>query len=300
MTDQPESTYTIGFSNLTENSQFAVAVREGLEAALAAYPNLTLVCRDNRLDDEAAMANAEEFASIPVDLAIIYHINERLGDKIRTTLTRERKTPIIAVDIPITWATYFGVDNAQSGSLAGELLGQWIQTHWHGEVDKILALTDSRVLELVRQRVDNTLSGMQSLINVDSNNVFHLDCGNEFDTTVERVTPVLERWAEFHRIAAIGFNEESALGVMEAVRAAGRESDVVLVAHGAYQAALEELRRPNTCLIGAVGYRPHRYGEYLADLVVRLLSGERVPQRNYIDLDLYTPDNVPPAVPPAE
>jgi ribose transport system substrate-binding protein len=295
MTDQLESTYTIGFSNLTENSQFAVAVREGLEAALAAYPNLTLVCRDNRLDDEAALANAEEFASIPVDLAIIYHINERLGDKIRTTLTHERKTPIIAVDIPITWATYFGVDNAQAGALAGELLGQWIQTHWQGEVDKILALTDSRVLEMVRQRVDNTLSGMQSLINVDSNNVFYLDCGSEYDTTVERVTPVLERWAEFHRIAAIGFNEEAALGVMDAVRAAGRESDVVLVAHGAYQAASEELRQPNTCLVGAVGYRPHQYGEYLADLVVRLLSGERVPQRNFIDLDLYTPDNVPPA-----
>jgi len=295
MTDQSESTYTIGFSNLTENSRFAVKVREGLEAALAAYPNLTLVCRDNRLDDEAALANAEEFASIPVDQAIIYHINERLGDKIRTSLTHERKTPIIAVDIPITWTTYFGVDNAQSGSLAGEVLGQWIQAHWGGEVDKVLALTDSRVLEMVRQRVDNTLVGLQSHINLDSNDVFYLDSGNEFDTTAERVTPVLERWLEFNRIAVIGFNEESALGALDAVRSAERESDIVLVAHGADEAALEELRRPDTCLIGAVGYRPHQYGEYLADLVVRLLSGERVPQRNYIDLDVYTSDNLPPA-----
>jgi ribose transport system substrate-binding protein len=293
MTDQPE--YKIGFANLTEGSRFAVTVRQGLETAIAAYPNLSLMCRDNQLDDEAALANAEEFASVPVDLAIIYHINERLGDKIRTTLTRERKTPIIAIDIPITWATYFGVDNAQSGLLAGEVLGQWIQTHWRGEVDKILALTDSRVLEIVRQRVDNTLAGVQSLVSFDSNNVFYLDCGNDFDTTVERVMPVLERWSEFHRIAAIGFNEDSALGVMDAVRVAGRESDVVLVAHGADQAALDEMRRPDTCMIGAVGYRPHQYGEYLVDLAVRILSGERVPQRNYIELDLFTFDNMPPA-----
>lgn len=71
--------FTIGFANQDEKNPFAVAVRQALEAEVAQHPDLRLIVRDNDLDTEKAKAHALEFAEIPVDLAIIFHIDERAG-----------------------------------------------------------------------------------------------------------------------------------------------------------------------------------------------------------------------------
>jgi ABC-type sugar transport system substrate-binding protein len=282
MTDEQ---YTIGFANLSEDSPFSITVREGLEAAAAQHPDLTIISRDNDLDDERATANIQEFADLPVDLAIIYHINERIGPTFKHILGA---IPIICVDIPIALTTYFGVDNRQSGILAGQVLAQWIHERWSSKVDKVLAMIEPRVLEVVRSRVDFTIRTMKDAgVQVGTDDVFYLDCGNEYEVSVARAIPVLERWAEYDRIAIIGFNEESTLGALDAARQIGCEDRVVAVGHGASQLA-GELKREHTRLIGAVGYRPHDYGKHLIDLALRILRRESVPMRNYIELEQFS------------
>ncbi|PJF26472.1 MAG: hypothetical protein CUN53_07710, partial [Phototrophicales bacterium] len=72
MSPAPDKIYTIGFCNLSEQHPFAISVRTGLEAAVAAHPNLRLISRDNDYNTDRAMANAREFADAKVDLGIIY------------------------------------------------------------------------------------------------------------------------------------------------------------------------------------------------------------------------------------
>jgi ribose transport system substrate-binding protein len=282
--------YTIGFSNLDEKSHFCMTVRESLEAAAAQHPELSLVVRDNALNDENALANARYFAELPVNLAIIFHINERIGPKLAQMLMAKR-VPIIAVDVPIPLTTYFGVDNRQAGAMVGQKLVEWINTRWDGKVDKVLALTETRVLDAVKARTTATIDTLISQFNYDPHNVLYIDCGHERALTVERTLGVLQSWSQYERIAAIGFSEDPTLGIIEAVRMLGRESSVAVVGQSADEATFEELRRPDTPLIATIGYRPQTYGGHLINLALRILKGEKVPPHNYIELDLYTQES---------
>jgi ribose transport system substrate-binding protein len=284
--------YTIGFSNLTEESPFCRIVREGLEAAVAQHRNLRLICRDNALDDEKALANVRHFAEVPVDLGIIFHINERIGSKLAQMLMVKR-IPIIAVDVPIPLTTYFGVDNRQAGALVGHALVDWINTHWHGKLDKVLATSETRVLESVRVRTSSTIDVLASLPSFNSENVLYIDSGHNRDLTIEFAMNIIQRWSDFHHIAAVGFSENSTLGMVEAVRRLGRQSDTVIVGQSGTEESFAELRRPDTPLVAVTNYRPQDYGSHLVDLALRIFKGEKPPSLSYIEPSLFTQDTVP-------
>ncbi len=282
--------YTIGFSNLSENHVFAVIVREGLEIAAAQYPDLTLIVRDNDMDSERALENVREFAETLVDLAVIYHIDERVGATLRATVQQHRAIPVIAVDIPIPMTTFFGINNQQAGLLVGEALGQWIQANWSGNVDRILVVTEKRLLDVVQQRLDYGLQGVANWVNFDKNAVFRLDGGNERQASAQNAYEVLERWGDFHHIAAVCLNDASALGVLDAARALGRESDVAVVGQGA-DLATAEFRNPNTRLVASANYFPEQYGARLIELAWKLLQGERVAREHFIEPALVTAES---------
>jgi len=283
--------YTIGFTNLSEDADFSIAVRESLEAAVAAYPNLSLVCLDNRMDDECALQNAQTLADMDVDLAIIYHINERIGPKLRNILN-SKAIPIISVDIPIQFTSYFGVNNQEAGRLAGQELVQWVQTHWDGQVDKVLAMVESRVLDAVRGRVEQAVKVLSEHVAFSANDVLYIDSGNVHDLTLARVIPVLERWSSLQHIVVLGFNEESTLGALEAITLVGREDRVIVVGQGATKNGLQRLADANSPLLATTLYSPDAYGQHLVELAQRLFAGERIPAKNYVDLNIYTREMV--------
>lgn len=272
--------FTFGFANLSEAHSFAVTVRESLEAAVARQPQLKLIVRDNAMDDGQALRNAQEFAQIPVDLAMIYHLGERVGPNITSTLLK-KNIRMIAIDIPIPpWAVYFGVNNRQSGTMVGEELGKWVNTHWDSQVDKVLIMTESRVLDFVRQRLIFALEGLASQIGYMPPDTMYLESGNERLSSAEAVSSVLQRWSDVSRIAVIGFNDETALGALDAARDLGREADMIVVGQGG-NLAPAEICRDNSRLIASVAYYPEQYGERLVDLALRMLTGEKVSRENF-------------------
>jgi ribose transport system substrate-binding protein len=284
--------YTIGFANLSDTADFSSMVRTSLEAVAAEYPNVNLIMRDNNMNDATALANIEEFASIPVDLAMIYHLGERIGPTLSSTLLK-KKIKMIAVDIPIPpWAVYFGVNNKESGSSVGEELAKWINAHWGGQVEKVLVLTESRVLDFVRARSTSALESLISGLGYTPSDIMYLEAGNTREPSTQAVTNILHRWTDVHRIAVIGFNDETAAGALEAARDLGREEDMVAVGQGGNLIA-EELARPNSRMVASVAYHPEQYGTQLMTLAMRMLTGERVARENYIDQECLTAASLP-------
>ncbi|NJL94601.1 MAG: sugar ABC transporter substrate-binding protein [Anaerolineae bacterium] len=294
------ATYTLGFSNLSETIPFAVLVREGLEA-VAAQHGLELIVRDNAFNNERALENARYFVEQRVDLAIIFHIDERQGEQIRQLLFKVNpRIPIIAVDIPIQLEVFFGIDNYQAGYLPGQALGQWINTHWDGQVDKLLVVTEQRAVSTIRERMRGSVEGLRSQVALDLNhNKLDLDGGTRYEITRERVTPVLEGWFQrgFHRIAVSCSNDDTAIGVLDAARALGHEERVAVIGQGANLAVQEFENNPNSHFIASAAYFPERYGERLIDLAQRMLAGERVPLSNHIVPVLVTQENYREALP---
>lgn len=286
--------YVIGFSNMSETIPFSVLVREGLERAAAHHPQIELIVRDNAFDNDRARANAEEFTRLPVDLAIIYHIDERLGNDIRHILSPgENRIPIIAVDIPIPLTVFLGIDNYQAGFQAGEALGQWVKKHWNGQIDKVLIMTEQRAVSAIRDRSNASVEGLKSVVEFPSDSVLYLDGGTQREIAFERSQPVLNLWFEsgIERVAVMCTNDDTAMGVLEAGRELGQEDKLAVIGQGANLAIHEFRNNPDTHFVASPAYFPERYGNNLISLALRMLKGERVPSNNLIEPICVTLDN---------
>ena len=134
-----KESYKIGFANLTEDIVFTQLVREGMEKAAAEAGNVELVFADNKLDGATALANAENFIAQGVDGVVEFQTDEAFGNVIMAKF-RENNIPVIAIDIPMPGATFFGADNYLAGQLAGAAAADWVNANWEGQVDAILML----------------------------------------------------------------------------------------------------------------------------------------------------------------
>ncbi|MFZ4827605.1 MAG: sugar ABC transporter substrate-binding protein [Phototrophicaceae bacterium] len=275
--------YRVGFSNLDETSDYAITVKESLKKALSQYTDIELIMRDNQHNDELALQHANEFKAMGVDLAIIFHINQRFGNDLRTALF---PIPIIALDIPISMTYYFGPNNAQGGRIAGKFATQWVKKNWGGQLDRVVALVDARVLEALKDRITYAVAELTNGLNLTKDQILFLDCANVRSTTIQRFAPLMERWATHHRVLGVGFNAETTLAMLDVVKDQGREQDFVTVGHAADSVLLNELKQPDTRLIASTIYHPERYGELLTPLIHARLHGEHIPIWNYIPIDL--------------
>ncbi len=280
--------YRIGFANLTEHDPFPVDVRRGLERAAQEAGDIDLVLADNQLDSLVALQVAERFAEQGLDLVIEYHIDEQAGNRIMDRF-QQAGIPVIAVDIPMVGATFFGVENYRAGFMAGEALGQWLIAHWDGCFDRLVILEEPRAGALPASRIQGQLDGLESIAgSIPAGKQLRLNSGNTSDVSEAQVSAVLRQVPHPARLAVISFNDDAALGALTAASKLHREADIVIVGQGADRRVREELRHPGSRIIGSTAYYPERYGEKLIPLAIKLLRGEAVPPAVYMEHTFIT------------
>ena len=291
----PETThYRIGFANLSEQIPFAVDVRRGLERAAHDAGIVDLIVADNQLDAERAIGVADRLLAQRLDLLIEYQVDTRAGEVIMTKC-RDAGVPVIAVDIPMLGATFFGVDNYRAGYMAGAAVGNWVREHWQGELDRLIVLEEPRTGPFAATRLHSQQEGLQSIIGpLPEDRILHLDCGNTAETTEVRLRTVfLDRvMTGAHRIAVISINDDAAIGAIAAARGMGRADDVIVVGQGADRRAREEMLRPDSRLVGSTSYEPERYGEQLIPLALSILRREPVPPAVYVAHHFISAENI--------
>jgi ribose transport system substrate-binding protein len=287
-----QSTYRIGFANLSEDSQFAVDVRRGLERAAQSAQNVDLIVYDNHLDPDIALNIADQLIDLKVDLAIEYQIDYKTGSLLMKKFQRE-DIPVIAVDIPIVGATFFGVDNYRSGHMAGIALGEWVLKHWGGAVEKLLVLTEPRAGSLPETRIHGQIDGLTETIGpLREGDVITLNGGNTTAVSEAEVLKVLESLPGVSRIGILSFNDDSALGAQQAAARLGREDSVAIVGQGADRLIRHEVRRQNSRIIGSTAFFPEGYGERLLNLAIKILNGQPVPPAVYMEHVFIKDDNI--------
>jgi ribose transport system substrate-binding protein len=275
--------YRIGFANLTEDGPFYVDVRRGLERAAHEAGNIDLIIADNQLSGEVAETVADEFLAQNLDLVIEYQIDEQAGNRIIERF-QQANIPVIAIDIPMVGATFFGVNNYRAGQMAGAALGEWIADHWNGQIDRVLSLIEPRAGTLPAARIQGQLEGLQSIIgNLPPEQLITLDCGNTVDVAEKQMLAALKDLPNAHRLAVISFNDDAAIGALNAVCRSHRQGDVVIVGQGADRRVREALRDPQSRIIGSTAYWPEQYGEKIIPLALKILRGEPVPPAVYME-----------------
>jgi ribose transport system substrate-binding protein len=287
-----QSKYTIGFANQSEELAFAIDVRRGLERAVKMSNNIDLVVADNKLSGEEALRVADRLIERKVDLVIEYQIDEKTNNIVMEKF-QQANIPVIAVDIPVVGATFFGVDNYRAGHMAGEALGRWVAHNWAGQFEKLIVLEEPRAGSLVGARIRGQINGLEEIVgSIVEDQKVYLDCGNTSSVTEAQVHKTLQRFPDIHRFIIISFNDDSAIGAVRAAKALGRETDIVIVGQGADRVVRDEIRRSGSCIVGSTAYMPERYGEQLMEIALKILRGEPSPPAIYIKHVFINSENI--------
>jgi ribose transport system substrate-binding protein len=82
------------------------------------------------------------------------------------------------------------------------------------------------------------------------------------------------------------------LGVLDAARQSGRESDFAIAGQDCIPEVLDELRKESSAIIGSISHGAETYGPRLIQLGIALLRGHIVPPYNYVRHHVVTANYV--------
>ena len=278
-----------GFAAQSDEMPFSVAVAQSVTTAAAAS-GVELLMLDNRYDAGAAIQNAEEFVAKRVDLAIEFQVEERVAPRV-AHIFRKAEIPLVAIDVPHPNATYFGVDNFEVGYEAGALLAQHALRKWKGKVDWVLGVGFAEAGSYVQSRITGAFEGIRERL-AD----LPLDCFVQIESRGMRqpsqhaVTEFLRGHREDERILVAAATDSSALGVLDAVRQAGREQDFAIAGQDCIPEVLAEMRSGSSAIIGSISHEAESYGPRLIQLGIAIMRGYAVPPFNYVHHRAVTPE----------
>jgi ribose transport system substrate-binding protein len=288
-----KDSYTIGFANLTEDIVFTKLVREGIENAAKEMGNVTIVLADNKLDGATALSNTENFITQGVDGIIHFQTDEAFGNVIMAR-ARNADIPVMAIDIPMPGAVFFGADNYNAGRLAGEALGNYVNANWDGSADAMLVLELPQSGPIPAARMQGMIEGFQDTVTTKLNDdqILRLDSKNTQEEAFKVVGDSLAGLPDAKKIVAVTINDGTALGTIAAAEAAGRGDQILVVGQGADPSGQEEMIKENSRYLGATGYFPERYGFKLLPAMIDILECRPVAPSIYVDHVFITKDNL--------
>ncbi len=253
------------------------------EAASQAKVDLLMIDNDEN-DPEKSLKNTQVLIDAKIDLAITFQPVEWIGHTMADRFL-SAGIPFITIDVPLHGGVYFGANNYLAGKLAGQTLADFALKRWRGRFDNIVLVESSLVSTNVPARLAGILVGLREKLGpVDGSQVVHLDGRTHLDSSREVVSAFLAERPRPHERFLIGcFNDRTAIGALQAVRAAGRENDVAIVGQNATGETREEIRNPESHLIASIAYFPEGYGAKLVRLAQSILNREPVPPAMYTD-----------------
>lgn len=284
-----ERPFRIGFA-AQGDSDFCRTVMQSIATA-AAREHVHLITVNNRYSAREALRNADLLIKERVDLILEYQTYERVAPVISSKFL-EVNTPVIAIEIPHPGASFFGANNYKAGLIGGKALGRWAREHWEGHVEQLVLLELPIAGSLLELRITGLVDGLRSeLPSIAKVPVAHLNGRGDFEQVLEVLRQFLRR-APARRTLVGAVNDVCALAALRAFEEAGAFEKVAVVGQNAILDARNELRRPNTRLVGTVAYFPERYGDEIISLAVQILQKKPAPSTVFVKHQLITPRNV--------
>ncbi len=270
------------FSQQVANSVTAAAASSGVE----------LIILDNHFDAETAIRNAEQFVAERVDLVLEFQAEEHVAPHVAYIL-KNAGIPLLAIDVPHPNATYFGVDNFEVGYEAGVLLAQYAQRKWKSRADWVLGVGFAEAGSFVQSRIAGAFEAIRSLLDqIPADRFLRLDGRGMRRPSQIAVADFLASRQKGERVLVAAATDSSALGVLDAVRAAGRENDFAIVGQDCIPELVEEMKAGKSAIVGSISHEAHTYGPRLIQLGITLVRGNAVPPYNYVRHRVVTPETL--------
>jgi ribose transport system substrate-binding protein len=280
---------SVGYAAQSEVVPFVGTVTESLVTA-AQEMDVDLVVLNNRSSRKAAIRNAELLVERKVDVAIEFQKISEVAAHV-SSIFQKAGIPLIAVDNPHPEAVYFGADNYKAGRMGGSYLGRWVNQKWRGQADEIV-LVQSSLNPLLEARMLGIYDGIASILKGTSLIPVHrYDTKGSQERTIDVIRRHLSRSRSQHILIGT-VNDVCALAATATLREFGREAHGAIVGQDAIVEARQEMRRPNSRLIGSVAYFPEAYGQRLIRLAMDMAENRHHSQVVFTLHALVTPENV--------
>lgn len=288
-----EEKIRVGFANINERGSFGKMVLQNMKDT-ALERGYELIAVDNNSDGATAVANADTLLSMDIDYMIEFNVDTSVAPVIMEKFNAA-EIPVVAIDIRHEGATFFGANNEFAGTLAGETAGDWINANWDGEVDYVVLIIQPVSGPAVAPRVAMFPQGLRNKgINVEDSMVVEIDGQNDAQFTQARFADFLLAHPEAKKVAVATINDVAASGVYAAAEIANRADHVVLVSQNATADFVEPMYAVDgkTNWIASIAYFPNRYGEFVFNIIDKMVAGEETEETYYIDHIAITWDNI--------
>jgi len=271
---------------LSFGSQFAfiAIVDESMRGAAEEY-GVDLVYIDNEFSPEKALENAELVAARgDVDLVFEFNYYQQQNYVI-ADIFNEAGIPVIAIDIPVPGATYYGGDNYFAGKQAGLGLAEWAAARW-GDDPVDLVLVEQQSLagqQTLEARTLGIIAGIhQGLPYLTDDQIIRFEGENNPDTAGEAVAAALTAHPDAERILIGMLGDSNAIAAANQAVEAGRDAGVSGI--GGDDVGIQALRSSDPAnFVGTSLFLPEHYGDDLIPLGCRLLAGEQIPAEVFVD-----------------
>lgn len=269
---------TVGLSISTLNNPFFVDLRDGAQAA-AKRLNVNLVVLDAQNDSAREASGIEDL--IQKKVAVIA-INPTDSDAIVPTIKKINgaKIPVITVDRGAnggTVAAHIASDNVAGGRMAADYVGK--RLNGKGSVVMLEGIAGTSA---ARDRGKGFRDGLKKYPGI------RLIAVQTADFDRAKGLSVMENILQAQKTinAVFAQNDEMALGAIQAIQAAKRQSQMFVVGFDAIADALKAVQ--NGTMAATIAQQPKEMGRLAVEAAVKIIKKQSVPKFTPVPLKLVT------------
>jgi ribose transport system substrate-binding protein len=271
---------TIGVSIQNREAQFYQDMESGMRAEAQKYGYRLIVVDANR-DNAKQQSQVEDFISNKVDAIVLTpYDSTAIGSAIAEA--NRAKIPVFTADIASTSkvghvVAHIASDNVQGGMQAAKLICQAV-----GNTGTV-AIIDEPEVTSVQDRVKGFREGLKTNC-PQVKIVADVDAGGQRDNANADMSDILQSNPNVKGV--FGINDDSALGALTAVRAAGLNGKIAIVGYDATPEARTAIKSGD--MYGDAIQYPKKIGQLTIDTIHDYFGGQKVQPLVKIDVGAYT------------
>ena len=278
---------TIALVVKTQNNPFFVDMENGAkEAAAKLGVNLVVQAAEREVDVEKQMQIIENLIQRRVNAICVSPSGSK---EIVPAIVKANKAgiPVLIIDSGVDeetlkWAggyiaTFIGSDNFEGGKLAGEYIIKKLSGK--GKVAILEGIPGHETADARRdgfQKAIDKAMGIEIAVSQVAN--------SERDKGFNVFQNILQSHPEVQALFAT--NDMMALGAVEAIAAAGRTGEIIVVGFDAVDDARQAIQKGQ--MHGSIAQFPAEMGRLAVENAVRLINGENIPDYIPVKIELVT------------
>ncbi len=275
--------YKIGLSMNTLNNPYFVDAKNGVQKG-ASENNIKLSVVDAQNDPSKQITDVENLIAQNPDLIII---DPSDSDSIVSAIEacNAKNIPVVTMDRKANGGTvvaHLGFDAVKSGNIAGEYIAKMLNGK-EANIVEIQGIMGTNVAQDRSKGFNDAISKYKNIKKVATQSA-------DFDRA--KAMSVMENILQANKKidAVYASNDEMALGALEAIKAAKRENEIILIGCDAIDDAISEVK--NGSLDATIAEPPFFLGKNALLTAIKYLKGESVEKEVILESTLMTKDNV--------